>query len=133
MRRAIALTGIVIVVVLIVLGVHSCEVSQRNSSLKDYSNSVATVVAKSNQTGKTLFNQLSGAIAEALPDECLRAIGRPCVDNHPVIDKALHGIEAALDDAALIPHDHVQTHGLLRLRHTDQTWRRSVPPAIAGG
>ena len=60
-RRAIALTGIVIVVILIVLGVHSCEVSQRNSSLKDYSNSVGTLVAKSNQTGKTLFNELSGA------------------------------------------------------------------------
>ena len=60
-RRAIALAGIVIVVVLIVLGVHSCQVSQRNSSLKDYSNSVATVIVKSNQTGRTLFNQLSGA------------------------------------------------------------------------
>jgi hypothetical protein len=60
-RRAIALAGIVIVVILIVLGVHSCQVSQRNSSLKDYSNSVATLVAKSNQTGHTLFNELSGA------------------------------------------------------------------------
>jgi hypothetical protein len=60
-RRAIALTGIVVVVILIVLGVHSCQVSQRNSSLKDYSNSVATLIAKSNQTGKTLFSQLSGA------------------------------------------------------------------------
>jgi hypothetical protein len=60
-RRAIALAAIVIVVVLIVLGVHGCQVSQRNSSLKDYSNSVATVIVKSNQTGKALFNQLSGA------------------------------------------------------------------------
>jgi hypothetical protein len=60
-RRAIALTGIVIVVILVVLGVHSCEVSQRNSSLKDYSNSVATLIAKSNQTGHALFNDLSGA------------------------------------------------------------------------
>jgi hypothetical protein len=60
-RRAIGLTGIVVVVILIVLGVHSCEVSQRNSSLKDYSNSVATLIAKSNQTGKSLFNALSGA------------------------------------------------------------------------
>jgi hypothetical protein len=62
-RRAIALTGIVIVVILIVLGVHSCEVSQRNSALKDYSNSVATLTAKSNQTGHALFNGLSGASA----------------------------------------------------------------------
>jgi hypothetical protein len=60
-RRAIALTGIVIVVILIVLGVHSCEVSQRNSALKNYSNTVATLIAKSDQTGKSLFNALSGA------------------------------------------------------------------------
>jgi hypothetical protein len=60
-RRAIALTGVVIVVILIVLGVHSCEVSQRNSGLKDYSNSVATLIAKSNATGHSLFNALSGA------------------------------------------------------------------------
>jgi hypothetical protein len=64
-RRAIALTVIVIAVVGIVLGVHSCQVSQRNSSLKDYSNSVATLVAKSNQTGHTLFNELSAASASS--------------------------------------------------------------------
>ena len=58
-RRGIALTALVIVVVLIVLGVHSCEVSQRNSALKDYSNSVAALIVKSNNTGKTLFSDLS--------------------------------------------------------------------------
>ncbi len=56
-----ALTVVVIAVILIVLGVHSCEVSQRNSSLKNYSDDVATLIAKSNQTGKTLFTELSGA------------------------------------------------------------------------
>ncbi len=60
-RRAVALTVLVIAVILIVLGVHSCEVSQRNSSLKNYSDDVATLIAKSNQTGRTLFNELSGA------------------------------------------------------------------------
>ncbi len=60
-RRAVALTFVVIAVILIVLGVHSCEVSQRNSSLKNYSDDVATVIAKSTQTGRTLFTELSGA------------------------------------------------------------------------
>lgn len=60
-RRAVALTVLVIALILIVLGVHSCEVSQRNSSLKDYSDDVATLIARSNQTGKTLFTELSGA------------------------------------------------------------------------
>ncbi len=60
-RRAVALIVLVIAVVLIVLGVHSCEVSQHNSSLKNYSDDAATLVAKSNQTGRTLFTELSGA------------------------------------------------------------------------
>ncbi len=60
-RRAIALIVLVIAVILIVLGVHSCEVSQRNSALKNYSDNVATLIAKSDQTGKTLFTELSGA------------------------------------------------------------------------
>ncbi len=60
-RRGIALAVIVVAVILIVLGVHSCEVSQRNSALKDYSNSVASLIVKSNQTGKTFFNELNNA------------------------------------------------------------------------
>lgn len=60
-RRGIALAIVVVAVILIVLGVHSCEVSARNSGLKDYSNSVASLITKSNQTGKTFFTELSGA------------------------------------------------------------------------
>jgi hypothetical protein len=59
-RRGIALAGIVVIVILIVLGVHSCEVSARNSALKDYSNNVASLITKSNQTGRTFFSELSG-------------------------------------------------------------------------
>jgi hypothetical protein len=60
-RRGVALAIVVIAVILIVLGVHSCEVSARNSALKDYSNSVASLITKSDQTGKTFFSELSGA------------------------------------------------------------------------
>ncbi len=61
MRRGVALTAVVVAVILVVLGIHSCEVSSRNSSLKDYSNSVASLITKSNQTGKTFFTELNGA------------------------------------------------------------------------
>jgi hypothetical protein len=59
-RRAIAAVAIVIVLILIVLGVHSCQVSQRNSSLKDYNNSVSSIMQQSVATSKTLFQQLNG-------------------------------------------------------------------------
>jgi hypothetical protein len=49
----------VIVLVLVVLGVHSCQVSQRNSALRDYSDNVATLVRASNQTGGQFFQLLS--------------------------------------------------------------------------
>ena len=45
--------------ILIVLGVHSCQVSARNSSLKDYANNVASINQESMQTGQQFFNQLS--------------------------------------------------------------------------
>lgn len=57
-RRAIAAVGILIVVILIALGVHSCQVSARNSSLKDYTNSVSSLIQRSTQTGSQLFNVL---------------------------------------------------------------------------
>ena len=58
-RRAIAAAAILVILVLIVLGVHSCQVSARNSSLKDYSNNVASLIQQSDQTGTQLCGQLS--------------------------------------------------------------------------
>ena len=61
-RRAIAVVALVIVVLLVALGVHSCQVSARTSALKDYSNNVSSLVQESNQTGSQLFQLLqSGA------------------------------------------------------------------------
>jgi hypothetical protein len=51
---------IVVLIILIVLGIHSCQISARNSSLKDYNNSVASLIQQSDQTSKTLFAQLTG-------------------------------------------------------------------------
>lgn len=59
MRRAVAAVALLIVVILIAVGVHSCQVSQANSALRDYSDSVASIVRASNQTGQQFFTVLS--------------------------------------------------------------------------
>ncbi|MGI8864377.1 MAG: hypothetical protein ACR2JH_08265 [Solirubrobacteraceae bacterium] len=50
---------ILLVVILLVVGVHSCQVSARNSSLKNYANGVSSLIQQSNQTGDQLFKELS--------------------------------------------------------------------------
>jgi hypothetical protein len=55
----VAATALVIVLILIVVGVHSCQVSQRNSALKDYSDNVASLNQNSDQTGHQFFTLLS--------------------------------------------------------------------------
>ena len=53
--------GVLVAVVLVVVGVHSCQVSARNSAMRDYDNTVASLIQRSDQTGRTLFSELSGA------------------------------------------------------------------------
>src|SRR5207248_4866445 len=60
-RRAVAAVALVIVVILIAVGVHSCQVSQRNSALRDYNDNVAALIRRSNQTGQQFFGVLSSA------------------------------------------------------------------------
>jgi hypothetical protein len=49
------------VIILIALGVHSCQVSARVSALKDYTNNVSSLISLSNQDGQSLFKVLSSA------------------------------------------------------------------------
>ena len=58
-RRVIAAGAALVVLILIVLGVRSCQISARNSSLKDYTNNVSALNQQSVQTGQQFFNQLS--------------------------------------------------------------------------
>jgi hypothetical protein len=51
---------IIVVLILIILGVHSCQVSSRNSALRDYNNSVNSLIQRSNETGAQFFSQLTG-------------------------------------------------------------------------
>jgi hypothetical protein len=52
---------LVVLVILIVLGVSSCENSQRINSLKDYTNHVSSLIQSSDQTATQFFGVLSGA------------------------------------------------------------------------
>ncbi|HEY4826703.1 MAG TPA: hypothetical protein VIH85_08035 [Solirubrobacteraceae bacterium] len=64
MIRRVVLAGVVVIaIVLIAVLVNSCEVSARNSALKDYNNNVASLNAQSVSTGQSFFHLLSGPIS----------------------------------------------------------------------
>jgi hypothetical protein len=58
-RRVVAGAVLLVVVIVLALGIHSCEVSQRNTALRNYATSVAALVADSHQTAQSLFSDLS--------------------------------------------------------------------------
>jgi hypothetical protein len=59
----VALVAFVIVLILIVVGVHSCSVSQANSALRNYNDSVASLIRSSNHNGDQMFSALSGGVS----------------------------------------------------------------------
>ncbi|MGO9751740.1 MAG: hypothetical protein ACLP22_09555 [Solirubrobacteraceae bacterium] len=59
MRRLIAAVALVVVVVLAAVGIHSCQVTQTDNSLKDYNTSVRQLIEQSNATGDNVFRLLS--------------------------------------------------------------------------
>ena len=65
MVRRIGLAVVVVIaIILIAVLVNSCETSARNSALKDYNNSVASLNARSVQTGANFFKVLSGGTSD---------------------------------------------------------------------
>ncbi len=63
-RRLVLAAIVVIAIILIAVLVNSCEVSARNSALKDYNNSVASLNAQSVNTGHSFFGSLAGPISD---------------------------------------------------------------------
>jgi hypothetical protein len=63
-RRLVLAAIVVIAIILIAVLVNSCEVSARNSALKDYNNSVASLNAQSVNTGHSFFGALSGGTSD---------------------------------------------------------------------
>lgn len=84
-RRIVAVVALVAVIVLAGLGIHSCQVSERNSSLKSYDSNVSSLIGRSNTTGANLFKELtSGGGATTLQTE---------------LDGTLQGAQSELNDA----------------------------------
>lgn len=61
LRRAVAAAALLVILVLVILGVHSCQVSQANSALRDYSANVASVIRSSNNNGTQFFSVLGSS------------------------------------------------------------------------
>ena len=53
--------ALLVILVLVILGVHSCQVSQEHSALRDYSDNVASVIRSSNNNGARFFSVLSAS------------------------------------------------------------------------
>ncbi|HLY35680.1 MAG TPA: hypothetical protein VKU35_03120 [Candidatus Limnocylindria bacterium] len=51
--------ALLVMIILIVVGVHSCQVSATNSALRNYSVSVSTIIQRSDENGARLFTLLS--------------------------------------------------------------------------
>jgi hypothetical protein len=75
-RRGVAAVALLIVVVLIALGVHSCQVSAANSALKDYTNNVSSQIQESDATGSQLFNALSSGASSSTATSLQNSINK---------------------------------------------------------
>jgi hypothetical protein len=75
-RRAVAVVALLLVAVLLAIGIHSCQVSQRTTALKDYNAQVYSLIGQSDTSGKQLFTVLSSRSrnATALYTEISRAL-----------------------------------------------------------
>lgn len=60
-RRAVAGAALLVILILVILGVHSCQVSQANSALRNYSDNVASVIRSSNNNGAQFFSVLASS------------------------------------------------------------------------
>jgi hypothetical protein len=58
-RRAIALGGGLLVLILLVFGAKGCLDARKNRSLEDYANNVSQIVNETNALGKSFFGRLS--------------------------------------------------------------------------
>ena len=88
MRRAGAVGALLVIVLLIALGIHSCDVSSTNSALQNYTTQVSSLNARSTQTGSQLFTDLSRAASAGSPT---------AVQNQ--INEELHAAQAQLNEA----------------------------------
>jgi hypothetical protein len=85
-RRLVLAGAVVIAIILIAVLVNSCQVSARNSALKDYNNSVASLNAQSVNTGNSFFGALSGGTSD--PTSLQTSLNQSWSDATKQVDKA---------------------------------------------
>jgi hypothetical protein len=64
-RRAVAGVAILVVIIALAVGVHSCQVSSRNSALKSYNATVGSLIQQSDGTGRKVFADLASPKSSA--------------------------------------------------------------------
>jgi hypothetical protein len=77
----------VVIILLIALGVHSCQVSATNSALQDYANSVSSLNSQSAANGKSLFTTLAQA-SSANATNVQNEINQTLTNEKQVLSKA---------------------------------------------
>jgi hypothetical protein len=87
-RRGIALGALLVVILLIALGVHSCQVSATNSALQSYTNNVSSLIRQSNSNSQQLFSTLSTATGSS-----------SAISVQNAIDQTLHNATGVLNSA----------------------------------
>jgi hypothetical protein len=87
-RRAIAVGALVVIILLIALGVHSCQVSATNSALQDYANSVSSLNSQSAANGKSLFTTLAQAAGSSSATNVQNQINQTLSNEKQVLNKA---------------------------------------------
>jgi hypothetical protein len=85
-RRLILAAVVVVAIIPIAVLVNSCEVSARNSALKDYNTSVASLNAQSVNTGHSFFATLSGPTSE--PTSLQNSLNQSLSDATKQLDRA---------------------------------------------
>ncbi len=125
MVRRIGLTAVVvIVIVLIAVLVNGCETSARNSALKDYNNSVASLNARSVQTGGNFFKVLQGGTSN--PTSLQQGLNQAASDGLTELNNA-KGLSVP-DEVKGAQQDFVQA---LQMRKDGMTnIANDVPPAL---
>ena len=111
MVRRVGLAVVVIIaIVLIAVLVNGCETSARNSALKDYNNSVASLNEQSVQTGANFFSVLAGGTGD--PTSLNTRLNEAAADGATQLSKA-KGLSVP-DEVKGAQQDFVQA---LQLRH----------------
>ena len=88
LRQAIAVGALVVIILLIALGVHSCQVSATNSALQDYANNVSSLNRQSAANGKALFTTLAQAAGSGSATNVQNQINQTLSDEKQVLNKA---------------------------------------------